>query len=249
MKGFSYDPYAYNHRYRRVYQEGAEFWEAPFPTSALIEFICRYGFRGGLKVIDLGCGEGRDSIFLARLGFEVTAIDISLAALERGKEASKNILPIDFLAADISMLPLRGYSHHLAINIACLQFLIDQESRDRHLDEAYRVLKDKGIYFSCNVGVDEEVSIEDFYRRMGKRPGEYIERRIRVGGVEKVIHLPIIPVWPKSREGYIREFEEAGFRVLEAYKGVSRPVGECWIIIARRGLDKPIEASPGSKLK
>jgi 2-polyprenyl-3-methyl-5-hydroxy-6-metoxy-1,4-benzoquinol methylase len=45
-----------------------------------------------LRVLDLGCGPGRHSIFLAERGFSVTAVDnapTALEMLERGKGSSR----------------------------------------------------------------------------------------------------------------------------------------------------------------
>ena len=37
-----------------------------------------------LKVLDIGCGEGKDAVFLARNGYSVTAFDLSEAGIEKG---------------------------------------------------------------------------------------------------------------------------------------------------------------------
>lgn len=64
---------------------------------------------GGLVVgtaLDLGCGEGGDAIWLARGGWQVTAVDISTTALERGRTAAAGAgVPdgrIDWVAADLA---------------------------------------------------------------------------------------------------------------------------------------------------
>ena len=38
------------------------------------------------RLIDLGCGEGRDIVYFARYGFEVVGIDLSLPGLEKAKQ-------------------------------------------------------------------------------------------------------------------------------------------------------------------
>jgi tellurite methyltransferase len=41
--------------------------------------------RPGARVLDLGCGEGRDSVFFASLGCDVTGVDVSAAGLEKAE--------------------------------------------------------------------------------------------------------------------------------------------------------------------
>ena len=71
----------------------------------------------GRKALDIACGEGRNSIFLARHGFEVTALDISDRGVEKGRwrEASEGV-SVDFRAVD-----LEGYvftvHYDLIVNI------------------------------------------------------------------------------------------------------------------------------------
>ncbi len=56
----------------------------------------------GRKALDVACGEGRNSIFLAREGFDVTGIDISEAGLEKAsKWMKRDNLHIDFLIRDL----------------------------------------------------------------------------------------------------------------------------------------------------
>lgn len=70
--------------------------------------------------------------------------------------------------AEIRSLPIKNETYDLEINIASLQIIVDQNSRDKHLDETYRVLKREGAYLSCNYGVEESVSSEDFYKKREK---------------------------------------------------------------------------------
>lgn len=59
-------------KYNKYYQTENLFGE-PYPE--LIEFFADFPKKG--KVLDLGCGQGRDAIALARLGYSVTGIDSS----------------------------------------------------------------------------------------------------------------------------------------------------------------------------
>jgi len=60
------------------------------PQSEKLNSVLKY--TNGKKALDVACGSGRNSIFLAKEGFEVTAIDISEVALKALNEQNhKNI--------------------------------------------------------------------------------------------------------------------------------------------------------------
>lgn len=70
------------------------------PYPELIEFLSEYPRRG--KILDLGCGQGRDAIPLARLGYTVTGIDSSKVGIEQMNLISKTeSLTLTGLVSDI----------------------------------------------------------------------------------------------------------------------------------------------------
>ncbi len=55
------------------------------------------------RVLDIGCGEGKDAVFLAKCGYAVTAFDISEQGIEKAKRlAEHNKVGVRFFKADIS---------------------------------------------------------------------------------------------------------------------------------------------------
>ncbi len=95
-----------------------------YPLQSLTEYDKRYnedGYYWGLspnnlcydimrikppikpyKALDIGCGEGKDAVFLARNGYNVTAFDISEQGLFKAHElADKCGVKIDFFKADV----------------------------------------------------------------------------------------------------------------------------------------------------
>ena len=64
--------------YDTYYQTENLFGE-PYPE--LIEFFIAYPHKG--KILDLGCGQGRDAVALAKLGYTVTGIDHSNVGIEQ----------------------------------------------------------------------------------------------------------------------------------------------------------------------
>ncbi len=54
------------------------------------------------RVLDMGCGEGKDAVFFAKCGYEVTAFDISERGIEKAKKlAEHNKVEVTFFKADI----------------------------------------------------------------------------------------------------------------------------------------------------
>lgn len=84
-------------------------------TDEILAFLDECGFDPeGSRVLDIGCGPGTLSLALAKLGAEVTALDISSGMLDRLKDSVKQeSLPIDILecswwTADIDELGFRN---------------------------------------------------------------------------------------------------------------------------------------------
>ncbi|MGB3586030.1 MAG: methyltransferase domain-containing protein [Tunicatimonas sp.] len=71
--------------YDKYYQTEHLFGE-PYPE--LIEFFAEYYKKG--KVLDLGCGQGRDGISLARLGYAVTGVDNSKVGIEQMNQVAQS---------------------------------------------------------------------------------------------------------------------------------------------------------------
>lgn len=79
--------------YDDYYQSEALFGD---PYRELMEFFAQYPNRG--KLLDVGCGQGRDAIPLARIGYEVTGIDCSEVGIKQmlatGQEEGLNLTGI-----------------------------------------------------------------------------------------------------------------------------------------------------------
>jgi len=75
--------------------------ERPSPfLNREIERICR--LAPGIKALDIACGEGRNSVFLAHKGFTVTGLDISDVGLAKAtKRAEKEGVSVDFRQVDL----------------------------------------------------------------------------------------------------------------------------------------------------
>lgn len=63
----------------------------------------------GARVLDLGCGEGRDSVFFASRGFDVTGVDASRAGLRKAERlAREGGVEVRWLQGDMARVRLDG---------------------------------------------------------------------------------------------------------------------------------------------
>jgi SAM-dependent methyltransferase len=99
-------------------------WESERPVHALVELFDRPGFRPR-RVLELGCGDGVNAIFMASRGCHVTAVDISRTALKLAKEKQRLAgVEIQFIEGDVFELDNRdsydfvfdrGMFHHVQV--------------------------------------------------------------------------------------------------------------------------------------
>lgn len=76
------DPTAWDQRYAQHHAEHGLVW-SPAPNALFVEQVT--GTTPG-TAIDLGCGEGRNAVWLAEQGWDVTGIDFSAVALSAARE-------------------------------------------------------------------------------------------------------------------------------------------------------------------
>ena len=97
--------------------KGEEYFFSLSPSRFLADsFELVSSLVPGRRALDLACGEGRNSIYLAQNGFEVTAVDISGLGLERGRKRALELgVFVDFIQADLDQWRPPG-SYHLILN-------------------------------------------------------------------------------------------------------------------------------------
>lgn len=129
--------------------------------------------------LDLGCGDGKDSVFFAQNGYDVTAIDFSSASLNLLKERLKD-LSVDnmkYVKQDIANLDLGSESFDVIYANLSLHYF-DDKTTSEIFDNLYDILKNDGYLFvRCK-------STDDFL--CGK--GEELEKDVYVKG-GKVQHF------------------------------------------------------------
>ncbi|MBI4165849.1 MAG: class I SAM-dependent methyltransferase [Acidobacteria bacterium] len=88
------------------------------PAKLLTSFAYLLPTRG--KALDIACGSGRNSIWLARKGLEVTAIDLSAEALHQGRELARHSgSHVVWLQDDVEAFPLGSNEYDV---VACFYY-------------------------------------------------------------------------------------------------------------------------------
>lgn len=74
------------------------------------------------KALDIASGKGRNALFLASRGFQVTAFDISAVGLEQGRRQAEELsLSIAWQEADLENIELAPAQYDLIVNVNYLQ--------------------------------------------------------------------------------------------------------------------------------
>lgn len=108
--------------------------------------------------VDLGCGKGRNSFFLARNGFSVTAIDLVSKNIEEIQQyAQENNLNVAGICGDItkSGIPAEDKSIDIILDIFCYKHQTDDQVRETYRKEIARVLKNDGYYVLALSGTED----------------------------------------------------------------------------------------------
>jgi tellurite methyltransferase len=83
-----------------------------------------------LKLLDIGCGEGRNAVFFARNGYRVTAFDTSTKGIEKTKQLAADAgVPIDAFVGDINEFRL-AEPFDVLFSTGVLQYVPQERRRD-----------------------------------------------------------------------------------------------------------------------
>lgn len=178
---------------------------------------------GGLRGLDIGCGEGTNTRELARLGARMVAIDIAPTFIRHARTVEiSDPLGILFLVADALSLPFADIAFDFA---TAFMSMMDMPDQGRALQEAYRILRPGGfLQFSIL-----HPCFAPPHRRVLRNP-DGTTRAIEVGGYFEAINGQVETWWfgtlPREERDRV-----APFRVPRFHRTLSE-----WVdIICRAG--------------
>lgn len=122
------------------------YFGAPYP--GLVKFFKKYD--RDLSILDLGCGQGRDALFLGRLGYKVRGIDISKVGINQmNKQASKENLDVTGEVADVFKFSIPEHYDLVLLDSMLHFYKNDIEKEYALVKRIAEELKVSGILFNC----------------------------------------------------------------------------------------------------
>jgi tellurite methyltransferase len=168
-----------NQFWQRLYAQGEDIW-GDRPDSALLdyEFLVPSG-----KILDLGIGEGRNALYFASQGHDVSGVDLSEIAVQRCRErASALQVPIQVEVGNLLDVHIQNNSYAMIMSNLTYHFLKQAEWQSV-LARSKEGLRSGGlIYLTVFSTADggyaraknekwEEVEANTFYRQAS---GDYV---------------------------------------------------------------------------
>lgn len=144
---------AYDDRYRQVHQENL-YWFDGNPSKIVLETIRKYAVKENHRILEVGCGEGRDARFLLKMGYNVLATDVSQEAIaccrKQDPEHEEAYGCLDCLECRMQE------RFDIIYAVAVIHMLVLQKDRDGFYRFYRDHLTDGGIGLICSMGDGEE---------------------------------------------------------------------------------------------
>lgn len=220
--------FAYEERYKKVHSHGL-MWFSDIPTPELLEWVEYNNIPAGDDLCEVGCGEGRDSLYMSSKGYRMTAVDASESAILKCRELSdKKGVDVDWMAADalfLSKVIKRQYKW--VYSIATLHMLVDADDRDKFLSSLYNILEPGGklLLVSMGDGKSERKSDTSTAFELQERTDNVSGTKVMVAGTS---------YRGVNWEYHKHELQEAGFIIEKAMNTENHEYGACMTVYLSR---------------
>lgn len=133
--------------FEKIYEKPGAVWTSSKPHPELVELIDSKKIDP-CKTLEIGCGEGRDLIYLAKQGFDVLGIDLSKKAINYVKKNLKKAgVLAKFISMDLRELEKLNEKFDFVLEYAVMHH-IRFEDREKYVKNVNNLLNDKGYYLS-----------------------------------------------------------------------------------------------------
>lgn len=186
----------------------------------LPEIILKYTKKG--KAVDFGCGAGRSTRFLKKLGFDATGIDISQSMINKAKEFDPNGKYQLIDDGDFSTLP--QYKFDLVSSVFTFDNIPGEERRVHLFKGLSNLLNDNGIIVCLDSTPEMYVnewtsfSTKDYPENKFAKSGG----RVKIVNTEMEDRRPVEDIfW--TDDDYKQCFEKANLELIHSHKTFGKP--------------------------
>ncbi len=130
----------------------------------LFDQLLKGRFTKTIRVLDAGCGDGRNLIYFMRSGYSCFAVDSSAQAVEHVRRMASALAPQlphqNFRVETIESMSFADESFDAVICSAVLHFAANEDDFRRMLAGAWRVLRPGGIFFArlaSSIGIENKI--------------------------------------------------------------------------------------------
>jgi tellurite methyltransferase len=117
----------------------------------LFDQLLKGNIRPGMRVLDTGCGYGRNLVYLLRSGYEVFAADEDAKAIDSVRSIARALAPklpeSNFRAEPVEQMSFEDECADVVISNTVLHLAKDDDQFERMLHGTWRVLKPRGLLF------------------------------------------------------------------------------------------------------
>lgn len=141
---------AYDKRYRQTYENNS-LWEISERTKEVIDTLKKYKITKNSNILELGCGEGRDAIYLLDNGYNVLGVDYSFAVIDKCNELTNYKYVNNFKQLDLIENSLNE-KFDFIYSVAVIHMFVLDKHRNKFYNFIYDHLKDNGIALIISMG-------------------------------------------------------------------------------------------------
>ena len=138
----------------------------------LFDQILRGNIAPGMRVVDAGCGRGRNLLYLLREGYEVFGVDTDAAGVASLRQTVEEVAPGlpsgNFQVAAIEAMPFPDAFADVVVCHSVLHFARDEAHFDAMVRGLWRVLRPGGMLFcrlGSEIGAGNGIVVEALGRR------------------------------------------------------------------------------------